>query len=324
MTRKNIAVNDDLLVKYLLNEASSAERAAVEDWLTEKPEHRRHLEQFRIILQKSELRPDNALDAEAALLRLNRRLEQEQYPAKPAGWRISRRLISTAAMFVLLAGLGWITYYSMFGRLTQINISTTDLVKQDTLPDGTFATLNKHSSLSYPNRFTGGIRQVKLQGEAFFNVSPDKSQPFIITVNDIRVRVVGTSFNVRSRNGETTVTVASGKVEVSRNKKSVALTAGQKTRVTNDTMELPRLQNSGALYNYYVSGTIVCDNTPLGELIPVLNDKFDADLTTGRPELNKLPISTTFRDESLQEIIGIISETFGLRVEYRGKQIILK
>ena len=91
------------------------------------------------------------------------------------------------------------------------------------MPDGSVITVNKNSTLSYPSEFKGKTREVALNGEAFFKVTPNKEKPFIIHVNDVTVRVVGTSFNIRSEKGKTEVIVETGIVQVTKNKRTVSL-----------------------------------------------------------------------------------------------------
>ena len=86
--------------------------------------------------------------------------------------------------------------------------------------------------LSYPASFKGKTRSIKLKGEAFFNVAPDKEKPFIIDVNDVQVKVVGTSFNVRSYNGITEVIVETGIVQVTKAGETTELRAGERTTLT--------------------------------------------------------------------------------------------
>ena len=85
------------------------------------------------------------------------------------------------------------------------------------LSDGTRVWLNSESELEYPVFFGKGQRLVKLCGEAFFEVKKDTSRPFIVETNDIRTRVLGTSFNMKAYRNESFIatTLFSGKVEVS-------------------------------------------------------------------------------------------------------------
>lgn len=85
-----------------------------------------------------------------------------------------------------------------------------------TLSDGTRIWLNSNSKLKYPTRFTGKERLVELEGEAYFDVSKNKDFPFIVKMNDIQIKVLGTSFNVNAYSDENEIitTLVEGKVEV--------------------------------------------------------------------------------------------------------------
>lgn len=85
------------------------------------------------------------------------------------------------------------------------------------LSDGTRVWLNSESELEYPVLFGKGERVVKLAGEAYFEVKPDVSRPFIVETREIRTRVLGTSFNIKAYTNESEVstTLFTGKVAVS-------------------------------------------------------------------------------------------------------------
>jgi len=84
------------------------------------------------------------------------------------------------------------------------------------LVDGTKIWLSPSSSLEYPDQLIGNLREVKLEGEAFFEVAKDKQHPFVIHSGRMDTRVVGTSFNVQSYKSQSssTVTVVTGIVKV--------------------------------------------------------------------------------------------------------------
>jgi len=86
-----------------------------------------------------------------------------------------------------------------------------------TLSDGTRVWLNAVSELEFPVDFVGEERVVRLNGEAYFEVSPDPGRPFFVETAGMRTRVLGTSFNVQAYANERSVsaTLISGKVEVS-------------------------------------------------------------------------------------------------------------
>jgi len=83
------------------------------------------------------------------------------------------------------------------------------------LPDGSTARLNSQSSIQFPEKFSTDHRNVKLTGEAFFEVSKDPTRPFIIQTNQVTTTVLGTSFNVKAfDDNEIAITVATGRVKV--------------------------------------------------------------------------------------------------------------
>ena len=89
---------------------------------------------------------------------------------------------------------------------------------QAILPDGTKVWLNAESSLRYPTAFTGGERRIELKGEAYFEVSHNTKQPFIVETASQQVKVLGTEFNINSYDNEpnTVTTLITGSVELSR------------------------------------------------------------------------------------------------------------
>ncbi|WP_431217727.1 FecR family protein [Puia sp. P3] len=88
-----------------------------------------------------------------------------------------------------------------------------------TLPDGTFVTLNSATTIKYPDHFGGTTREVWLEGEAYFDVSKNPGRPFIIHADKMNIRVLGTSFNVKSYKNEAfgEATLITGSIEVTLN-----------------------------------------------------------------------------------------------------------
>jgi transmembrane sensor len=314
---------DDLLIRYLANEATATEQVQVRHWISASGDNRSHFEQLRRIWDGSaELAPVVPLDEEEAWQRFQQRVQPaaKVVPMKKKSmwWRV-------AAAAVLVAGVAFASYLFVFDKedvQQTLAVVTTNFVEADTLPDGSVATLNKHSSISYPKKFKGKTRPVRLQGEAFFHITPDKEKPFIINVNDVEVKVVGTSFNVRSTGGHTEIIVETGIVQVMRAGKTVELKAGERIVVGHDSTVTKETSND-KLYNYYVSRTFICDNTPLWKLVDKLNEAYDAHIVIGSTRLRKLPLNVTFNEESLDVILQIISQTLGVQVSKEDGQVII-
>lgn len=311
-------VNDELLVKYLLNEATTIEQQQVENWISLDPANQKYYNDFKLIIEKSELTTADEKDYDA-LDRLNQRMEKEGLIAKPKSWFTWTR---TVAAILIVSVSGWLGYTLLNQGKSLVTIQTTTATLKQELPDGSIVTLNKNSQLSA--NFSGETRAIELKGEAFFKVEPDQNKPFVIKVNNITVKVVGTSFNVKSRNNHTIVVVETGIVKVSKSNQHIELRKGERIEISDEDKQLSKKANNSELYNYYYSNEIVCNQTRLDELVPVLNEKFDVKITITKPTLLELPINTTFKQETLNQILDIIAKTHALQVVYTGNQILLK
>jgi transmembrane sensor len=319
---------DELVTKYLLQEATADETGQVESWIAKNDANRKQFEHFQFLWNESrKLAVVSTADENLAWQRFKNKLaepgEEARVVSMPRryGW-----LKIAAAVAVIIAGsllVRTLVLKNDTGKM--MLVQTEKYVLTDTLPDGSMITLNKNSSIEYNSKFTkGNKRSVKLKGEAFFTVTPDKKKPFIIAVNDIEVKVVGTSFNIKTINGQTEVIVKTGIVEVTRNNKTVTLTPAQKIITQGKDTAFTKQTAPDKLFNYYQSKEFVCDATPLWRLVEVLNEAYDANIVIGRKELRSLSLNTTFANESLDKILQIIAETFQLQVVKKGNQIVLQ
>lgn len=315
---------DMLLVKYLLQEATPSEKEQVETWLAQSEANRKELEQLTYLWKESEkaaaVSTINEQEAWQRFIAL--RNQKKTVPVVSIAY--SKRWLQVAAAILVLLACGW--WANMYFNTSRMElVQTQQAVTADTLPDGSIVTLNKHSSIEYKEKFTrGNTRAVKLQGEAFFNVTANKEKPFVITVNDVEVKVVGTSFNIKTMNGQTEVIVKTGIVEVTHKGKTIRLLPNEKTVTPAGDTALFKTQVSDKLYDYYLTKEFVCDNTPLWRLVQVLNEAYQSNVVVGREELRNLRLNTTFSNESLDNVVDIIAKTFQLQVVKTENQIILQ
>lgn len=324
MSNENIHI-DDLLVKQLLGEATEAERVEVDTWLNESDTNKKHYAQLQQIwVDSKKLAVQGTVDENAAWARFQQRVQQEDNPVSqsktiPLAPR-KTQWIRIAAILIVMLGAGWMLTTTMSDKDYSYASANTTLVQ--TLPDGTTVTLNKNSSLSYVDK--GGTREVKLTGEAFFDVTPDKSKPFIITADDARIKVVGTSFNVKSSAAKTEVIVETGIVEVSKKQNMVKLQPKEKATVLDNSDAPVKEKVDDVLYNYYRTKELVCNNTPLWRLVDVLNEVYDARITIANASIKSLPITTTFKNESLDNVLELLEGTLNIKAEKNGRNITLK
>ncbi len=313
-------INDDLLVRYLLGETSQEESGVVQSWLEESNEHRSYFEQMRKAWELSRnLAPGAGPDEQAAWKRFQARVHKPApvLPLRRFGW------MRVAALFLLVIGaatLAWI--FLQTDAPQQLVARAEDQVRKDTLNDGSVVTLNRQSELAYPDRFSRKERRVRLKGEAFFSVTPDKDKPFLIEAGDVLVRVVGTAFNVRTDSLGTEVIVESGIVQVTRNGKTVELHPGEKVRTRkNEPASLVKSEENEKLYNYYRSKEFVCDDTPLWKLAEVLSEAYGVQFRFEQEASRSLRLTTTFSNESLDTILDLLRQTFGIRIVREGNLV---
>lgn len=142
-----------------------------------------------------------------------------------------------------------------------------------TLSDGTKVFLNAETKLSFPTRFTGERREVELEGEAYFEVSKDAVHPFIVKTGKVDVRVLGTSFNVRSYNNENDVatTLVSGKVVVSDGKASEEIQPGEQAIYMKETGKMEIKNVDVSLYTAWHGGKFIFKNETLEEMLSYLS-----------------------------------------------------
>jgi ferric-dicitrate binding protein FerR (iron transport regulator) len=321
---------DDLLVKHLTGEATEAEKLQVEQWLANDEANRHYFEHFRLTWEESiQLASTAHVDEQGAWERFQHRVQEGSFHTEnPRVWSMKSSLMRAAIITGVIVTIAALTYFLFHNNpgtvVSMATIQATNNVKSDSLPDGSVVTLNKHSQVSFPEQFTGGKRVLQLNGEAFFHVKPNKKKPFEVHTNNVTITVVGTSFNVRSRGDTTEIIVETGIVEVATEKQTVVLKAGQKAITGITESILQKQTNTDQLYNYYRSRKFVCEETPLWKLVEKLNEAYDVQIVFENDALRNMPLTTTFDNEPLDNILNIIKSTFNISVAKEKGKIILR
>ena len=130
---------------------------------------------------------------------------------------------------------------------------------QVTLADGTKVCLNAGTKLTYPIAFVGKERRVRLEGEGYFEVKRDENKPFIVEINGMEVKVLGTSFNLRSfaADNRSTATLISGKIEVKTSSRRVELSPNHQADLWVGENKLDVREVDAAVYSAWTKGRFV-------------------------------------------------------------------
>lgn len=186
------------------------------------------------------------------------------------------------------------------------------------LPDGTMVSLNSGSILKFPTTFNNSeTRQVYLSGEGNFKVTKNINQPFVVAINKLQVRVLGTTFNVDAYPGNATITVAlvEGRVLLQQtcNDKISDLMVLKPNQVAFFKQSENKLQwkteNDLTKYTAWTDGKIVFSNDPVNMVIQKLKNWYNVDIELSDTKLENYRFTGTFIDEPLEQVLNILNLT---------------
>jgi transmembrane sensor len=324
-----------LLARYLAGEANEKDKAAVEKWLGKSAENRAEFGKLR-----SEWKIMDSMkqfDVDNAWKKLHGRIIDHEEPVladtgkstfmpRRISWGTPLRI---AASLLLLIALGASIAIAV-GRFQKVTITTSasEKLKRVTLPDGSTVTMNSSTTLSYMKHFHRNTRNVTLTGEAFFEVTPDKSRPFIINTDEADIRVVGTSFNVDSKRSGSGVEVyvSTGIVEVYKpesQNNSVFLHPGEIGTVSKNVINSKKASNENAIA--WKTGRMDFRDIPLSEAVEILNKMYDVSIILKVQGLASIRTVGEYRypEEPLDTILRVFCQQNFLRIEKSDNMIYL-
>jgi transmembrane sensor len=209
------------------------------------------------------------------------------------------------------------------------------LVEKRELVDGSVVKLNRGAKMEV--HFRSSERRVRLvQGEAHFDVAPDPSRPFVIEARGVRVRAVGTAFNVRLQPDSVEVLVTQGKVAVNGPANPTAATVGSTPRAE---LSGPVELSAGERTVVSLTSAKTClvspitpdeiearlawmprlldfTDAPLPDILAEFNRHNPVHLVLGDPSLTSLRLSATFRSDNVEGFVRLMVSNFGMRAQW--------
>lgn len=269
----------------------------------------------------NEMKNDKEIDVDKAWNNLYTRLDENGLitPERPATVSIVRTFwfrIAATVLVLLTIGSG-VLYLNNRGILSRkIVVTTSDNQKnlQVTLPDGSNVVLNRNTELSYRENFGRHGRNVTLTGEAFFDISHDENSPFTIDAGKARVRVLGTSFNVITRNADSSVEVfvRTGKVMLSDNTGSKRLVLDPGYIGTMDEKHSGKTENKNPNYLSWNTGHLFYDGQTLDIVFKDLRRAYNMDIVADNPDILKYTWTSPIDNQPQETIIRLICASFNL------------
>ncbi len=199
---------------------------------------------------------------------------------------------------------------------------------QLTLSDGTKVWLNAASTLKFPQHFTSSDknRLVYLEGEAFFDVTTNKAQPFIVKTGAIDVEVLGTQFNVSSYTEDNTVktTLVEGAVAVNdpnSNTNMLKLTPNYQAVYTKGDKLLQQKRVNTAVFTSWMHRKIMLQDESFAEVSKRIERTYDVEIESQNEKLNNTRFTGEFDIENVRQILNVFSETIAFTYVIKDKKI---
>jgi len=316
---------EELLPGYLSGELSDKDRVMMDDWRNESPENEalysESLKAWEALTLLNEMEQFNSFEA---LRKVNSKISLPQ----SAKWWIMLQQAAAILMLPLLVYSGYLTIQNHTRNNPQEQVmmqtisSRQGMVTQFALADGTKVWLNSGSELQFPNRFNGNKREVILKGEAFFEVTKNEKQPFRVNASELKVEVLGTSFNVVSFDDdiESEVVLVTGKVALSSEKGQIinefgTILPGQRAIYEKEQKKIVTEEVDVEKYIAWRDGNLIFRDDSMEDVVKRLSRWFNVEITINDPEINKYIYKATFRDENLVQVLNLLK--LSAPIDYR-------
>ncbi|MBN1131922.1 MAG: FecR domain-containing protein [Bacteroidales bacterium] len=306
------------ITQYLKGELNEDQKQELADWINASKENRRYFEEIADTWYAAGISQKHIFNANEAYNRF-RNHNKSHTPARGIF-----TLLKYAASILALISLGWI------GHLVFDNsrIEQSDSFITFSAPSGetaflefadqTVVHLNAESSIQLPESFNKDAREVFLTGEAYFNVARNEELPFIVHLDHLDIKVLGTSFNVRSYADENTVetTLEEGLLQVicgeaeNGDDNIYFLRKGQHLSFNSKTNTVQIKEENTLLYTSWKQGYYKFKKIKLDQLVRTIERVYDVDISLDQQETGNLTFSGSFfKDESVEDVLNMVEQS---------------
>lgn len=309
-TEKNNRVSK-IIRQFLGNRFSKETEEKVQRWIIEEghsPEKEKASLEYWDTL---DVKPDTA--TYQALKRVNQRTG---FADRKTTIPLRRRLLRIAAVVIpALVLAGGIYYFSQQEQMIQV-VTAYGETKQIMLPDSSEVWLNSGSTFQYPSTFKKGTRHVSLEGEAYFSVKKDVSKPFIVSTNQLSVKVLGTEFNVKAYldDNKTIATLNTGKIEVNTvSDQSRILKPNEQLTYNNKTAHIDIAEVQANDISAWTNGQLFFTDASFTEILQTLERRFGVSFETS-PNIGGSEQGYTvkfLKDDNLEQMLNVLEDVVG-------------
>lgn len=303
---------DHLMERYVRGEVTEQERVKIEAWLeVQKTDDNTDLEMNKEdedrIFQRLKDKFTSAEDV--VKLKPNRKLRLDQW------------IVRIAAALTIISVLSYGVWYYSAGSLYQLEVVSENGVDKIILNDGSLVWLREGSNVSYAENRTNGMRYAIFEGDALFEVAKDADRPFIIECGKMKVKVLGTSFNLRTGQEHIELTVLTGKVNLSSATDEVGVDVLPHEKVIYHSSgefekQTPALTEIKAITEH-TQYDMQFTNKEMREVLARMEKKFDITIKLSDKSIQRCQITADFTDRSLQSSLQLMTKI--LNIEYNIK-----
>jgi len=319
---------DELIAKSLAGEATAEENHLIDEWTLESDENKLALNEYKKLFEASNkhYKDTPTIDVNQEWGTFQQNINQiESSPVIPLTAASSRGTwYKMAAAFLLIIGSWYVINYYVNGP-SIIEYSTADNIQNIELPDGTEVTLNNNTTFSYSKAYGKETRSVKLSGEAFFDVTPDKENPFVITTPYSLVKVLGTSFNVNSNESNSEVIVSTGIVEFlsTTSELGVILKAGDRAILDIESDQFETSNNEDMNHLAWKTRVLIFEANTLNSVVSAINRTYNSNISISEGIATECEVSVSFENQPLDEVLEILKSTLDLEYTTLPDEIII-
>jgi len=220
----------------------------------------------------------------------------------------TRKLAAACVLLVLaLSGTFFLGQFSTTKKIQTQTIVSMNGKSKVVLSDGTEVWLHSNTTLTFHEK--KNLREAKLNGEAFFNVTPNKKVPFIVKSNDIIVKVYGTKFNVNSytASNDAIVSLYEGSVSLSAGDKTIMLKPGQEGNYNRVAKNLKIGYGDIEYAKSWTNDQLHFENKSIREICKYLSKWYSAEIIIDNRIPNDQSYTFTLQNEPLEEVIRIMA-----------------
>lgn len=298
---------------------------------TEEEKKNKALDELIDSIKLQSPKPGEKYSGEKSFMRLMTRIANDRPQTDIFQRRTNRyRIWLVAATVALLIAMGGWLHMIMINSDSSfiVTANNSGIVKQVPLPDGTVIKLNNRSKLIYPKKFSGKLREVFLEGEAYFDVAHNAKKPFVVSTGDLKIRVLGTKFTVNATlmSPLITATLLEGSIDVSDNSEHKLMKPNQQLTYDVNTRKMSLIDlNNAEKEVRWIENVWILSNTPLLDICQRLEQQFGVKFIIVNDKLIDKSFTGEFQtNESLDSILKTMQITTSFEYERKGKNIIIK